>query len=129
MSISIFIVTHNKIGEQLLSAVASMLDISRLNVHNISIPSDITAEQLPEYKHDVKTALLKHSNNDRLILCDVYGATPYNLVKDYAQQSNTKLLTGLNLAMLLKAVQMTESSLKEIAQQALQSAQKSIILE
>ncbi len=129
MSISIFIVTHNKIGEQLLTTVSSMIDTSQLDIHTISIPSDISAEQISDYQLHIKKTLLKQQQTNKLILCDIYGATPYNLVKDYAQQNNSALLTGINLAMLLKAVQLTEHSLDEISQQAQHSAQQSIILE
>ena len=129
MSVQLFVITHNNIGQELLKTVASMLDISALNVQIISIPADITAAQQPEFKETVKTCLLTYQNNERLILCDVYGATPYNLVKEYAKQANTMILTGLNLGMLLKAVQLTQQPLNEIAQQARQSAQNSIILE
>jgi len=129
MSVQLFLITHNHIGQELLDTVACMLDISMLNIKSISIPACITAAQLAEFKQLVKTSLLTHQHSERLILCDVYGATPYNLVKEYAKQPNTMILTGLNLGMLLKAVQLTQQPLNDVAQQACQSAQKSIILE
>jgi len=129
MSVQLLIITHNNIGQELLDTVASMIDISALDVQTMSIPADITAAQQPEYQQTVKNHLLTQQNGERLILCDVYGATPYNLVKKYAEQANTMILTGLNLGMLLKAAQLTQQPLNDIAQQARQSAQNSIILE
>jgi len=129
MSVQLFIITHNNIGQELLDTVTSMIDISTLNIQTISIPADITAVEQPKYKERVNACLLAHQHSQRLILCDVYGATPYNLIKEYAKQPDTKIITGLNLGMLLKAAQLTKKSLNDIAQQACQSAQNSIIIE
>jgi mannose/fructose-specific phosphotransferase system component IIA len=129
MTISIFIVTHDQIGQELLKTVATMLDLSQLAIQIISIPSDITASQQPEFTQKVISAMAENNKDEILILCDLYGATPYNLIKHLSQQDNTQVLTGLNLGMLLKAAQMTQQPLAIATPQIMQSAQKSIILE
>ncbi len=129
MSIHIYIVTHDRIGEELLKTVATMIDLSHLKIETISIPSDITAAQQPKYAQKVNSSIASSANNDKLILCDIYGATPFNLIKSLTQQDDTVVITGLNLGMLLKAVQMTKTTLQQASQDIFNSAQKSIILE
>ncbi len=130
MTTSICIVTHNQIGQELLNVVASMIDISDLNIQSIGIPSDISPHQLTEYSEKVKTLIKECDVGDnKLILCDIYGATPFNLIKDLSQLDNIQIITGLNLGMLLKAVQMTQEPFAEMAQKILLSAKKSIVLE
>lgn len=129
MSFHIFLVTHDHIGQELLNTVGTMVDLSQVHIQTISIPSDITAAQRPEFSLKVNSTVTLSSDNDILILCDIYGATPFNLIKKLSQQDNTHVITGLNLGMLLKAVQITQKPLSEAALEIVQSAQKSIILE
>lgn len=129
MTIQLYIITHDQIGQELLNTVATMIDISKLTVRVISIPSDITADQQSSYAQQVDLTITKDTNNEKLILCDIYGATPYNLVKKYNRQENIKILTGLNLGMLLKATQMTQECLQKATSNIHQSTIKSIILE
>lgn len=130
MTTNICIVTHNQIGQELLTVVATMVDISQLNIHAIGIPSDIDSSQLAEYSKKVSTTIKKCGRNEnKLILCDIYGATPFNIIKDLSQLDNIKIITGLNLAMLLKAAQLTQKPFNDMIQEVLLSATKSIILE
>lgn len=129
MTIHIYLVTHDLIGKELLKTVATMMDLSHLNINTISIPSNITAAQQAEYAHKVNASIASSLENDKLILCDIYGATPHNLVKKLKQKKDTVVITGLNLGMLLKAVQTTQKTLQQASQDIFQSAQKSIVLE
>jgi len=129
MTIQLYLVTHDNIGQELLNTVATMVDLSHLNIPTISIPSNITAEQQAEVAQKVDLTIAKNMGHENLILCDLYGATPYNLVKKYKQQENIQLLSGLNLGMLLKATQMTQEPLQKAVQNIYQSALKSIIHE
>lgn len=128
MTIHLYIVTHDHIGQELLKTVSSMINVSDIYLKTIYIPSDIKATQQTEYSQKLNTALAFSSKNDTIILCDIYGATPCNLVKNLQMESNTLIITGLNLGMLIKAVQITHKPLKQAADEIVRSAQKSIIL-
>lgn len=129
MSISICLVTHDRLGEELLSIVSSMMDISNINIQTISIPSDIQAPQLGYYADQVKKAVDTCDDGEKLILCDLYGATPYNLIKYFSQQEHTSTITGVNLPMLMSVLQITDKPLNYVTEKAVGSAQKSIIIE
>ena len=54
-------------------------------------------------------AQARSAGEETLILCDIYGATPFNIAKralaqDARQGGQSRLLTGTNLCMVLKAL-------------------------
>ncbi|NYT64949.1 PTS sugar transporter subunit IIA [Alcaligenaceae bacterium] len=57
----------------------------------------------------IRDSLLRSADNSSLVLCDIYGATPFNIAQSAVKQANSAggdahLLTGANLCMVLKAV-------------------------
>lgn len=128
-SIRLVLLTHDDIGSELLKTVSTMVDTSLLTITVLSIPSDIKAAQKPEFSTLIESTLAENKLANNLVLCDIYGATPYNLIQPHIAKNNIAVITGLNLGMLLKAVQMTESSLEDASKEIFLSAQKNIILE
>ncbi len=58
---------------------------------------------------DLSRQLLRHADQATLILCDIFGATPFNIAKQALKQANEQglmahLITGTNLCMVLKAL-------------------------
>lgn len=58
---------------------------------------------------DLSQQLLQHTNEATLILCDIFGATPFNIAKQALKQATAQgltahLITGTNLCMVLKAL-------------------------
>lgn len=54
-----------------------------------------------------------------LILTDVFGATPCNVALKLADGTRTRLLAGVNLPMLLRAVCYRDEALEDMAQKAM----------
>lgn len=53
--------------------------------------------------------LVQHTDEATLILCDIFGATPFNIAKQALKQATEQgltahLITGTNLCMVLKAL-------------------------
>lgn len=58
---------------------------------------------------DLSQQLLQHANVATLVLCDIFGATPFNIAKQALKQATAQgvtahLITGTNLCMVLKAL-------------------------
>ena len=54
-----------------------------------------------------------------LILTDIFGATPSNVARALTDGVTTKLLTGINLPMLLRAITYRQESLNALVDRAL----------
>ena len=74
-------------------------------------------------------ALLAHSGSGPvLVLSDVFGATPHNIAQELAKnRPNTKLVTGVNLPMLLRAVCYRNEDLTSLAARAVAGGTQGIM--
>lgn len=129
MSTRLIIIGHNQLPQQLLSIAHSIIGSTSHNVESISIPTTITAEQLGHYADQVSDAIYTNQNNEILILCDLYGATPYNLAKSLARKQHIKLITGLNLSMLITAIQNLNEPVQQLSEKVFNNGTQTIILE
>ena len=62
-----------------------------------------------------------------LVLTDIFGATPSNVAQKLADGLNTKLVTGLNLPMLLRAVCYRHEPLDLLVARALAGASQGVM--
>lgn len=117
MAVGILLLTHEAMGDALVETARHLLGRISLQVDSFSIPpgSDtdfaMTSAAARVRKLD--------SGDGVLILTDVFGATPSNVI-DKIQPLGVKLLrvSGLNLPMLLRVLNYPEQSLAELAQTA-----------
>lgn len=71
---------------------------------------DVPADACPDQQAGVLLSLLQARPSEAvLILCDIFGATPFNIAnrvrKQFMQQGgHVQLITGTNLCMVLKAL-------------------------
>jgi PTS system ascorbate-specific IIA component len=62
-----------------------------------------------------------------LVLTDIFGATPCNVAQKLADGINTKLVTGMNLPMLLRAVCYRHEALDALVARALAGASQGVM--
>ncbi len=85
---------------------------------------DITAQADPAESLRAAKALLAGSNEAGdngpvLVLSDVFGATPHNVAQELARsRSDTRLVTGVNLPMLLRTLCYRNEALESLATRA-----------
>ncbi len=61
-----------------------------------------------------------------LALTDLYGSTPCNVVSKLIQQHNLRIVTGLNLSMLIRVMNYPDLDLDELAQKAVSGGREGI---
>lgn len=86
-------------------------NLSALDVPPNIPPAESTAQ--------AKMMLSQVNASDALLLTDVFGATPSNIAKQLTDGVHTRLLTGVNLPMLLRAVTYRHEPLETLVQRAL----------
>ncbi len=122
--IGILIVTHKELAEALLG-VCDLIMGHQERIMPLSLNPDAPPETS---RQQIQKALAQVNNGSGvIILTDMLGGTPSNLVLPFLQEGKVEVITGVNLPMLMKLVQVREQ--KDLQQAALtlkQSGQKGI---
>ena len=90
---------------------------------------DIPAQQAPEESLTQLRALLKESGaSEHLLLTDLVGATPCNVAGQATDGVHTRLLAGVNLPMLLRAVSYRHEALDTLCERAQQGGTLGVLV-
>ncbi len=124
--VGIVIVTHLKLGEELL-AVAELIVGKTEQFQAVSInPKD----GVEEIKEKISEAIRRVDRGKGiLILTDMFGGTPSNICLSFLEEWKIEVITGVNLPMLLKlSTYEEERNLDELAEFIKTYGQKNINL-
>lgn len=89
---------------------------------------DVPPHESPERTLETAQALLQQSGAERtLVLADVFGATPSNVAHRLVEGTPARLLVGVNLPMLLRAICYRQEPLEQQAARALAGGQQGIL--
>jgi PTS system mannose-specific IIA component len=126
--IGIIIVTHGQLGAELLKA-AELIIGSQQKCQTVAIEMNIN----PDYLSDLIGKAIKAQDGGQgvLLLTDMFGGTPSNISLSFHEEGKVEVMTGANLPMLLKALNLRENpdlGLGALALSILDYARKSINL-
>ncbi|MGL5617123.1 MAG: PTS sugar transporter subunit IIA [Sarcina sp.] len=121
----ILLVTHGDLGKSLKKTLAMFTrDIE--HVDYISL----TEEGIDKFKEEftVKIKKLFEEKEEILILADLFGGTPFNTVLSeiIGKYSSVKVVSGVNLPMLIEATLMKDMKVEAIANLINESGKDSI---
>ncbi len=121
MSVGILLVTHENIGAQLAAVAETIFNRSIPGLRQISVPADLTPDALGEYADLVRDGMLETDQGQGvLVLTDLFGATPDNLVRYFSKECNARVVSGVNLPMLLRVLNYAHNSLEQLCETALE---------
>lgn len=126
MSVGILLLTHEAMGDALIATARRILGRLPLALEAQAIPpgSDVDAA-LREAAARVRRL---DSGDGVLVLTDVYGATPSNVAQRLPELGlDIRRVSGLNLPMLLRALNYPEQPLAELAQTAANGGRAGIV--
>ncbi len=113
MNIGVVLVTHYRLGEEMLQALRLIVpDAPPFRAVGIE-PAD-SADQM---RASIESAL-KDANRGEgvLVLTDMFGGTPSNISLSFHQDHRVEVVTGVNLPMLIKLATLNEEQpLEELA--------------
>ncbi len=123
--IGILIVTHRQLGDALIDCTEFILGTRPDAMEAISID---LSENAGDLRHKLENGIKKlKAGNGVLILTDMFGGTPSNLSYSFLEDGRIEVISGVNLPMVIKAVNMRqEKSLAELAEQLESFGKKSI---
>jgi PTS system mannose-specific IIA component len=125
--IGIVIVTHRQLGDALIDTAEFILGNKPEATVSVSIDLRESADILRKKIHEgIKRVDQKKGI---LLLTDMFGGTPSNLSYSFLEEGKTEVISGVNLPMLIKAIDSRqEVTLQELAQTLEAYGQKSISL-
>ena len=125
--IGIVIVTHCQLGDALIGAAEFIIGSRPESLESISIDLNENAEKL---RDKISQGIKKVKGQDGvLILTDMFGGTPSNLSYSFLEEGRIEVLSGVNLPVLIQAVNRREKmKLDELATNLESFGKKSISL-
>ncbi len=124
--IGIVIVTHADLGMQLLRTAQEIVG-PLLRVEAVSIQA---SEEIDKARKKIETVLARVDDGSGvLVLTDLFGGTPSNLVLSYLEANRLEVVTGVNLPMLMKLPSLREESdLRALAEKLAKYGQRNILM-
>ena len=100
--IGIVIVTHSQLGEALIGAAEFIIGRRPASIESVSIDLSESAEKLRE---KIARGIKKVKEQEGvIILTDMFGGTPSNLSYSFLEEGHIEVLSGVNLPILIQAV-------------------------
>ncbi|MFB3816785.1 MAG: PTS sugar transporter subunit IIA [Candidatus Methylomirabilales bacterium] len=124
--IGIVIVTHAELGTELLRTAEEI--VGKLpRVEAVSIHA---TEQIDRARKKIEGVLQRvNDGSGVLILTDLFGGTPSNLVLSYLEAGRLEVVTGVNLPMLMKLPALREEAdLRALADKLAKYGQRNILV-
>ena len=104
--IGIVIVTHNRLGEALIESAEFIIGSRSKALTAVSIDLNQSAEKL---RKKIADAIAKVDKKQGvLILTDMFGGTPSNLGYSFLEEGRVEVLSGVNLPILIQALNSRE---------------------
>ncbi len=124
MNNGILIIAHAPLASALRQCVLHVFPDSAAVVAACDVLPNMTTE---ETLANAEKAMALLNKPKTLVLTDVFGATPCNIAKKLIDGPNTKLIAGVNLPMVLRAVTYRGESLDMLATRAVTGGMQGVM--
>ncbi len=125
--IGIVIITHSQLGDALIDAAEFILGNRPDTMVSVSID---LKENVDKLRKKIAEGIKKvDKKKGVLILTDMFGGTPSNLSYSFLEEGRVEVISGVNLPILIKAVDIqADMELSDLAQHLEAFGKKSISL-
>jgi PTS system ascorbate-specific IIA component len=123
--IGILIVTHGEIGSSLLESASQILGARPQQVATLSVWRQDDPDDLVLRARELMEQL--EAGQGVLILTDIFGATPGNVVSRLLDDGRVEGVSGVSLPMLLRVVTGRNGSLAAAVQRALSGGSEGLV--
>ena len=124
MSVGIVIVTHGQSGQALVNEAEFILGQSLGCIHCVAFKQ---SGAQPTGNKTLKQLIAHSDHGDGvLILTDLVGASPANRVLGLLEEYHAAMVTGINLAMLIRVWNYRDTSLESLTHKAVQGGKRGV---
>ena len=127
MSVGLLLITHRPLAGDLLGVATEILGSRPPGIEVLEVINDTPCEDL--VAAGLRCAVRLDQGDGVLILTDLFGATPANVALVLLERlERARVLAGVNLPMLLRALNYAALDLETVAEKAAQGARDGIRL-
>lgn len=123
MSVGILIVTHGSSGQSLVEEACFVLGGELENVYSLEFSHSENQTNVSQLQSSIEQA---DSGGGVLVLTDLIGASPANLVAEAIEDRHAVMVTGVNLAMLIRAWNYRDEPLAIVVQKAVDGGKRAV---
>ena len=120
----IFIIAHAPLASAFRQCVLHVFPENAVGVAALDVQPNMPPE---ETLAQARIMLAQIGTPQTLVLTDIFGATPCNVAQKLVDGVSTRLLTGINLPMLLRAVSYRQEPLDALVARALAGATQGVM--
>lgn len=120
----IFIIAHAPLATALRQCVLHVFPDNAAAVVALDVQPNLPPE---ETLAQARILFKQMSTTHALVLTDVFGATPCNVAQNLVDGVNSKLIAGINLPMLLRAVSYRHEPLDALVVRALAGGKEGVM--
>lgn len=125
MTVGVLLITHGDIGAVLLQSALDILSVCPLPTLNLAAPSGCDPERVLQ---DARRAADQLDRGDGvLVLTDMYGATPSNIACRLGDFHRVRVVSGVNLPMLIRVLNYPDLELDELACKAVSGGRDGVL--
>lgn len=126
MTIGLLLITHDDIGDSLLSTTINMFGYCPLNHKTLSVAADCDPDKSCQQAQQHVEAL--ESGDGVLILTDMYGSTPCNIARAMINPGHVNVVAGISLPMLVRLFNYPSQNLEQLTHKAVSGGHDGIML-
>ena len=120
----LFIIAHAPLASALRAAAMHAFPEAAEAIAVYDVPAGASAEV---YQAEAAERLAALGCNETLIFTDVFGATPCNIARSLAEQPGVRVVAGVNVPMLWRALNYRDKSLDDMVVLALAGASQGVM--
>lgn len=124
MSVGIIIVTHGQTGQSLVDDAEFILGQSLGRIRCIAF---IQSGDQPTGDDELRQVMVESDHGEGvLVLTDLGGASPANRVTGLLEEHHAAMVTGINLAMLIRVWNYRDTPLEALTHKAVQGGKRGV---
>jgi mannose PTS system EIIA component len=124
---AILIIAHEPLASALKACAMHVWNVCPATLEALDVaPNADVALSVEQVEGVVSRLKAEEASGNILILTDVFGATPCNIAQKFSSPT-VRVVTGVNLPMLMRTVCYASESLEQLAQRAVAGATQGVM--
>jgi len=123
--IGILLITHGELGKSLIECATHVLGDKPNFLDSLTIENDCAHENMVNVIS--KKIDLLDQGDGVLILTDIFGATPCNIITKIIEPGKVNAIAGVNLSMLIRSISYRHEPFDSLIAKAIEGAKNVII--
>lgn len=125
MKVGIMLITHGQIGSALLDSAIAVLDVQRLPTRVLTVDGNSDPDETLGTAEQALADL--NSGDGVLVLTDLYGSTPSNIACKLRNHGQVRVVSGINLPMLIRILNYPDLDLDSLEEKALSGGRDGVL--